>query len=74
MPFDTRPFGREMDPVINPGLNKTLRQDPHTDGWTFLFGSFAQPTPKVGPESWKRMNAWRNSICCRASSMRATVA
>ncbi len=45
MPFDIRPFEREMDPEINRGLNKTLRKDPYTDGWTFLFGSFAQSHP-----------------------------
>lgn len=46
MPFDNRPFDREMDPLISQGRNKTLRKDPYTDGWTFLFGSFAQSYPE----------------------------
>lgn len=45
MPWDDRPFNREIDPGIVYGYNKTLRTDPYTGEWSNLFGTGAQTHP-----------------------------
>ena len=59
MPWNDRPFDREIDPGIVYGHNKTLRIDPCTGEITNLFGTGAQTPPMAGPASWKNTSASR---------------